>query len=60
MVFENGVLMEVFGAEREGVTRGGENGTSQFVLCNKYYWGDQLRRMKWAGHVACVGKKENV
>jgi hypothetical protein len=58
MVFENRVLMRMFGPERQGVTGGGENGTSQFVLCSKCYWVIKLRRMRWAGHVACWGRRK--
>jgi hypothetical protein len=27
------------------------------VLLAKYFLGDLIRRIKWTGHVACVGKK---
>jgi hypothetical protein len=35
-------------------------GASYFVHIPKYYYADQIRRMRWAGHVARVGEERKV
>jgi hypothetical protein len=63
-VFENRVLMRIFGPKRDEVTgewRKLHNGE----LCNLYSSADIIRqmksrRMRWAGHVACMGEGRNL
>jgi hypothetical protein len=63
-VFENRVLRRIFGPKRDEVTgewRKFHNGE----LCNLYSSPDIIRqiksrRMRWAGHVACMGEGRNV
>jgi len=30
-----------------------------FLLLTKYYYGNQLKKIRWAGHVARMGEKRN-
>ena len=63
-VFENGVLRGMFGAERDGVT--GEWRKLHNEELNELYWSHSIvrvikwRRMRWAGHVACMGEERCV
>jgi hypothetical protein len=56
--FENGVLREIFGAKRDKVT--GEWRILHYKELNDLYcspniiWVIKSRRMRWAGHVACI------
>ena len=58
-VFENRVLWKIFGPRRDGVTedwkRLTKKGALRSVLLAKYCSHDQIRRMRYAGHVACMG-----
>jgi hypothetical protein len=62
-VFENRVLRRIFGPKRDGVTGGWRKLHNE--LHNLYSSPSiiritKLRRMRWAGHVAQMGKKRNV
>jgi hypothetical protein len=35
------------------------SGEASFVLFTKYYLSDQIRSMRWAEHVACIGERRN-
>jgi hypothetical protein len=63
-VFENRVLMKIFGAKRDGVT-GRWRKLHNEELHNLYSWTSIIRnmksrRMRWAGYVARMGEKRNV
>jgi hypothetical protein len=63
-VFENRVLRRIFGPKRDEVTRDWRRFHSG-DLHNLYSSPDitrQIRssRMRWAGHVACIGEGRNV
>jgi hypothetical protein len=63
-VFENRVLRRIFGPKRDGVTRGWRKLHKEW-LHNLYSSPCIIRiiksrRMRWAGHVARMGEKENV
>jgi hypothetical protein len=59
-VFENRVLRRIFGPKRDGVT--GEWRRLHNEELNDLYsspniiWMIKSRRMRWAGHVACMGE----
>ena len=61
-LFENRVLREMFGLERDEVT--GEWRKLHNEELNDLYCSSsmiqviKLRRMSWAGHVACMGEEE--
>jgi hypothetical protein len=58
-VFENGVLRGIFGPKRLGVTgewRKTHNEKLKDLYCSTVRV-IRSRRMRWAGHVACVGKR---
>jgi hypothetical protein len=60
-VFENSVLREIFGHNRDEVTRGWIKLHNE-ELCDLYSTHNMVqviksRRMRWAGHVACMGEK---
>jgi hypothetical protein len=63
-VFENRVLRKVFGPKRDEVT--GEWRKLHNEELNDLYslpnivWMVKLRRMRWAGHVACMGEERGV
>jgi hypothetical protein len=63
-VFENRVLRRVFGPKRDEVT--GEGRKLHNEELNDLYslpnivWVVKSRRMRWAGHVACMGKDRGV
>jgi len=63
-VFENMVLRRIFGPKRDEVT--GDWGKLQNEELNDMYsspnivWVIKSRRMRWAGHVACVGESRGV
>jgi hypothetical protein len=63
-VFENRVLRRMFGPKRDEVT--GEWGKLQNEKLRDLYSSPsiiriiKLRRLRWAGHVARMGKKRNV
>jgi hypothetical protein len=61
-VFENRVLRRIFGPRWDEVTREWRK------LCNKelndlyspsIVWVIKLRRMRWMGHVACMGERRS-
>ena len=60
-VFENRVLREIFVTKRDGVT--GEWRKLHNEELNDLYCSPnivrliKLRRMRWAGHVACMGER---
>jgi hypothetical protein len=61
-MFENRVLRRIFGPKKDEVT-GGER--CIMALHNLYSSPDIIRqiksrRMRWAGHVACMGEGRNV
>jgi hypothetical protein len=63
-VFENRVLRRIFGPKRDGVT-GGWRKLHNEELHNLYSLPSIIRiiksrRMRWAGHMARMGKKRNV
>jgi hypothetical protein len=63
-VFENRVLRRIFGPKRDRVTGGWRNLHNE-ELHNLYSSSSIIRiiksrRMRWAGHVARMGKKRNV
>jgi hypothetical protein len=62
-VFENRVLRRIFGPKRDGVT-GEWRKLHNKELHDLYSWPSiiriiKLRRMRWAGHVARLGEKNN-
>jgi hypothetical protein len=62
-VFENRVLRRIFGPKRDEVI-GGWRKLPNEELHNSYGSPSIIRiiksrRMRWAGHVACMGKKRN-
>jgi len=63
-VFENRVWRRIFGSKRDKVT--GEWRKLHNEECNDLYSSPnivrvtKLRRMKWAGHVACMGKRRGI
>jgi hypothetical protein len=63
-VFENRVLTRIFGPKRDEVT--GEcrkmHNEELHILCSSPNIIRQIksRRMRWAGHVACMGEERNV
>jgi hypothetical protein len=61
-VLENRVLRRMFGYERDG-TIGGWRKLHNEALHNLHFLPNitrmiKPRRMRWAGHVACIGEKE--
>jgi hypothetical protein len=63
-VFENRVLRRIFGPKRDGAKRGWRKLHNE-ELHNLYSSPSifsiiKSRRMRWAGHVARMGKKRNV
>jgi hypothetical protein len=55
-------LRKNFGAKRKGAVGKIRNFmTSAFLILavTEYYWSDPIRRVGWAGHVACMWEKEN-
>ena len=63
-IFENRVLKKIVGLKREDVT--GEwkklynEELHELQSSPNNIWVSKYRRMKWAGHVSCVGQKGNV
>jgi len=63
-VFENRVLMRIFGPKRDEVT--GECRKLHTEELNDLYFSPNIvrvikwRRMRWAGHVACMGERRGV
>ena len=63
-VFENGVLRRIFGSQRDKVTK--ECRKLHNEELNDIYRSPNIirmiksRRMRWAGHVACMGKRKGV
>jgi hypothetical protein len=53
-LFENRVLRRIFGPERDKVTGSGEN----FVMICTPVLVIKSRRMRWAGHIARMGRGE--
>jgi hypothetical protein len=63
-VFENMVLRRIFGARRDEVTgewRRLHNEELNYLYCSpSILWVIKWRRMRWAGHVACMGEERGV
>ena len=63
-VSENGLLRRIFGPKRDKVTREWRklhNGELNGVYFSPIVvWVIKLRRMRWAGHVACMGGKRGI
>jgi len=63
-VFENSVLRGIFGAERDEVTREWRKLHNEEL--NDLYCSPNIsrvikqRRMRWAGHVVCIGERRGV
>jgi hypothetical protein len=62
-VFENRALKEIFGPKRDEVT--GEwrklhnEEINDLYSSPNIFRGIKSRRMRWAGHVACMGRRES-
>jgi hypothetical protein len=61
-MFENGVLRKIFGSKREEIT-GDWNKLYNEELHDLYsspdiFWAIKSRRLRWAGHVTHIGKKQ--
>ena len=58
-VFQNRVLRKVFGPMRDKVTGewGRWHNQTLYYLYSSNFWVIKSRRMRWAGHVADVGKR---
>jgi hypothetical protein len=63
-VFENSVLRRIFGPKREGVTVEWRklhiDDLNDLYSSHNIVWLIKSRRMKWAGHVARMGKRRGV
>jgi hypothetical protein len=63
-VFENSVLRRIFEPKRDAVTgkwrKIHNKELHDLYLSFKTFWVIKLRRMRWAGHVARMGKKRGV
>jgi len=63
-VFENRVLRRIFEPKRDEVTGSGENYIMMsLMICILrliFYGMIKSRKMRWAGHVACMGTKRGV
>jgi len=63
-VLENRALRRIFGPKRDEVTREWRklhNGELNGLYCSpNIVWVIKLRRMRWAGHVTCLGEKRGV
>ena len=63
-VFENRVLRRIFGPKRDEVTgewRKLHNEELNDLYCSpNIVWVIKWRRMRWAGHVACMGERRGV
>ena len=58
--FEKRVLGKIVGHKRDKATEVQLNtsrGVPGFLLLTKYYSGDQIIKMRWAGHVSRMGDK---
>jgi hypothetical protein len=55
-MFENRVLRRIFGPKRDEVTREWRKLYSSSDIIRQI----KSRRMRWAGHVACVGEGRNM
>jgi len=55
------MLRRIFGPKRDKVTGGLRKlHEEEIMICthHQYYLGDQMRRMRWAGHVARMGRED--
>jgi hypothetical protein len=63
-VFENRVLSRIFWPKRDEVTGSGENYImKRLVICHYpslIVWVIKLRRVRCAGHVACMGERRDL
>jgi hypothetical protein len=57
-VFENRVLRRIFGTEMDEVR--GEWRSLMICTPNQIIWVIKSRRMRWSGHVACMGERRGV
>jgi hypothetical protein len=62
-VFENRVLMRIFGPKRDKVTkewRKLHNELNDLYSSPNTVWVIKSRRMRWVGYIACMGKRKGV
>jgi hypothetical protein len=63
-VFENRVLRRIFGPKRDKITEEWRrlHNRELYALCfsPNIIWVSKSRTMRWAGHVACMGKSRGV
>ena len=63
-MFENRVLRRIFGPKRDEVTGEWRKlHNEQFnglYLSPNIVWVMKLRRMRWVGHVACMGERKGI
>jgi hypothetical protein len=60
-VFENRVLRRIFGPKRDEITGEGRKlHNEELHILYSLNIISRSRRMRWAGHVACMGEERNV
>ena len=63
-VFENRVLRRIFGPRRDEITeewrRLHNEELNDLYSSPNIVWVIKLRRLRWAGHVACMGEKRGI
>jgi hypothetical protein len=62
-VFKNRVPVKIFGHERQDITgdqrKLGNEELHDFYPSPNIFWVFKSRRVRWMGHVACMGEKRN-